>query len=330
ITLSGCNGTFPAADPNLVTDEADNCSTPTVTFVSEGTPSLSGCLEPRVRTYRVTDACGNSISVTQQLTRTVDITKPTISGQATVTGSCNVVPAFVDPTVTEGCSTASLVTGYPIDGVVTDAPNCKKTQTRTWKYVDACGNVSDEFVQTKTWTVDVTKPSVSGQATITGTICNVVPAFVDPIATEGCSTASLVTGYPIDGVVTDAPNCKKTQTRTWKYVDACGNVSDEFVQTKNWTVDNTPPTITPSANVTIDCTATPSFTLPTASDACSAATVNQVGSDVTGGNSCVRTITRTWNAVDACGKTSGTVAQTITLADMTPPTMGSAGGNTTI
>src|SRR4030095_12273632 len=199
-----------------------------------------------------------------------------------------------------------------------------------WKYVDACGNVSDEFVQTKTWTVDVTKPSVSGQATITGTICNVVPAFVDPIATEGCSTASLVTGYPIDGVVTDAPNCKKTQTRTWKYVDACGNVSDEFVQTKTWTVDNTPPTITPSANVTIDCTATPSFTLPTVSDACSAATVSQVGSDVTVGNSCVRTITRTWNAVDACGNTSGTVAQTITLADMTPPTMGSAGGNTTI
>src|SRR5204863_6898561 len=60
------------------------------------------------------------------------------------------------------------------------------------------------------------------------------------------------------------------------------------------------------------------------------ATVNIVGSDVTGGSACVRTVTRTWNAVDACGNTSSTVSQTITLVDTQAPVIGAAGANATI
>ncbi|MFV8344098.1 immunoglobulin domain-containing protein, partial [Flavobacterium sp. XS2P39] len=72
ITLSGCNGTFPAADTAVVTDEADACSTPVVAFVSDSAPALVGCTETTIRTYSVTDACGNTINVTQNLIRTVD------------------------------------------------------------------------------------------------------------------------------------------------------------------------------------------------------------------------------------------------------------------
>src|SRR5258705_12676890 len=67
------------------------------------------------------------------------------------------------------------------------------------------------------------------------------------------------------------------------------------------------------ANATIECTASPSFTAPTATDACNGATVNQVGGDVSAGTACAPTVTRTWNAVDACGNTSVTRSQTITL-----------------
>src|SRR5438046_9409893 len=70
----------------------------------------------------------------------------------------------------------------------------------------------------------------------------------------------------------------------------------------------------PGAPATIDCTATPSFTPPTASDDCNGATVNQL-TDVTGGTGCVKTVTRSWDAVDACGNHSATVSQTITLID---------------
>src|SRR5204862_6750489 len=62
------------------------------------------------------------------------------------------------------------------------------------------------------------------------------------------------------------------------------------------------------------------------SDNCNGATVNIV-SDVTAGTTCSRTFTRTWNATDVCGNTSGTVAQTITVRDLTAPTIGAATAN---
>src|SRR5207244_10535201 len=96
--------------------------------------------------------------------------------------------------------------------------------------------------------------------------------------------------------------------------------------------DTTPPAIGgQGASSTIECTATPSFTAPTATDACGTATVNQL-SDVTNQGSCANNYTevRTWDAVDACGNHSATVSQTITVTDTTPPTIGGQGANATV
>ena len=67
----------PAADITVITDEADNCGTPTVAFVSDLSDGNS-CPEVITRTYSVTDSCGNSINVTQTITIN-DITPPTAS-----------------------------------------------------------------------------------------------------------------------------------------------------------------------------------------------------------------------------------------------------------
>src|SRR5205814_5894092 len=75
--------------------------------------------------------------------------------------------------------------------------------------------------------------------------------------------------------------------------------------------------------------ATPSFTAPTASDACNGATVNLL-TNTTTGNSCLRVITQTWDATDACSNHSATRAQTITVVDTQAPAIGSAGANATI
>src|SRR5712672_3381648 len=102
--------------------------------------------------------------------------------------------------------------------------------------------------------------------------------------------------------------------------DACGNHSATVTQTIT-AADTHAPTIgTVPANSTIDCTATPSFTAPTATDDCSGATINLVGSTTTG-NSCVRVYTRSWDATDACGNNSATRTQIITVRDITPPTI---------
>jgi hypothetical protein len=79
-----CIGEVPAADILVVTDEADNCTTnPVVAFVSDG----ATCPETIIRTYSVTDDCGNSTNVTQTITIN-DITPPTASNPAPVSVNC--------------------------------------------------------------------------------------------------------------------------------------------------------------------------------------------------------------------------------------------------
>src|SRR6185436_14065252 len=91
--------------------------------------------------------------------------------------------------------------------------------------------------------------------------------------------------------------CGFSETRVWNAVDGCGNISNTVSQTITVT-DTTAPVIgAAGADATIECTSTPIFTAPTASDACSAVTVNLL-SDVTVGNACGFSETRVWNAVD--------------------------------
>src|ERR1044071_5858779 len=64
------------------------------------------------------------------------------------------------------------------------------------------------------------------------------------------------------------------------------------------------------------------------SDSCNGATLHP--SDSSTGTSCSTTFTRTWYAEDACGNTSTTVSQSITVHDATAPSIGPAGDSTTV
>src|ERR1044071_3849828 len=157
--------------------------------------------------------------------------------------------------------------------------------------------------------------------------CTATPSFTAPTASDACNT---VTVQQIGSDVAGGTACAITTTRTWIAVDACGNSSSTVSQTITQ-VDNTAPVIgTAGVDATIECTATPSFTAPTASDACSSVTVQQIGADVTGGTACAITTTRTWIAIDACGNSSTTVSQTITQVDNSAPVIGTAGVDATI
>src|SRR5205814_986632 len=151
------------------------------------------------------------------------------------------------------------------------------------------------------------------------------PSFTAPTASDACGAATVNNL----GDATSVNGCTTTITRTWDAADACSNHSATVSQVIT-IVDTTPPAIgTAGANATIECTATPSFTTPTASDACGTASVNNLG-DATSVNGCTTTITRSWDAVDACGNHSTTVSQVVSIVDTTPPTIGSAGANATI
>src|SRR5262249_58929587 len=71
-------------------------------------------------------------------------------------------------------------------------------------------------------------------------------------------------------------------------------------------------------DATIECPGAPSFSSPTATDACGPAALTF--SDVTTPGACANAsnVTRTWTATDACGN-SATASQTIHIVDTKAP-----------
>ncbi len=110
--------------------------------------------------------------------------------------------------------------------------------------------------------------------------------------------------------------------------DYCGLV-DSCDATFSVTPDVTPPVITGvEADTTIECPDVPSWSVPSANDACFGP-VQLTMEDDTSSFACPLVITRTWKAEDDCGNTS-MASQTITVIDTTPPMITGVGADTTI
>ena len=114
----------------MVTDEADNCGTPEVAFVSDVSDGNT-CPEVITRTYSVTDSCGNSINVEQTITVN-DIIDPSASNPAPVVVACITdVPAADISVVTDeadNCGTPEVA--FVSD--VSDGNTCPEVITRTY------------------------------------------------------------------------------------------------------------------------------------------------------------------------------------------------------
>src|SRR5262249_48450690 len=293
-----CTATPSFTDPTA----SDACNGATVNNLGT-TTSTTGCTTTLTRTWDATDACGNHSATRTQIITVVDTTPPTIGqagGNATI--ECTATPSFTDPTASDACNGATVNNL----GTTTSTTGCTTVLTRTWDATDACGNHSATRTQVIT-VVDTTPPTI-GQAGGNATIeCTATPNFTAPTASDACNGATVnnlgTTTTTIPGAV-----CTVVLTRTWDATDACGNHSATRTQVITVT-DTTPPTIGDAGgNATIECTATPSFSPPTASDLCSGATVNVLGT-TTSTTGCTSVITRTWDATDACGNHSATRTQ---------------------
>ena len=307
-----CAADVLGPDPLVVTDEADNGTTPVVTWESDVSDNNT-CPEVITRTYRVTDDCGNFIFVTQTIT-IQDVTAPVFAAPpADVTVECiGDVPAMTDLGWTDNCDGAGMVTGT--DAAIVGG-NCGGTITRTWTYTDACGN---NATVTQTITVDDTQAPVMAAtpADVTVECIGDVPAMTDLGWTDNCDGAGMVTGT--DAAIVGG-NCGGTITRTWTYTDACGNTS---TTTQTITVDDTqaPVMAAPPADITVECPGdVPAMTDLGWTDNCDGAGMVTGADSPMPANLCGGTITRTWTYTDACGNTA-TVTQTITIDDTTPPT----------
>ena len=263
------------------------------------------------RTWTATDACGNESSCVQSIIIR-DETPPVISGVgADATVECPNEPTFSTPTATDNCGTPTM--SFADDTTAGDCPQ-EYSITRTWIAVDVCDN-ADTASQTIN-VVDNTPPVISGVGDDATVECPNAPVFSTPSASDACGWAGLT--YVDDTTAGDCPQ-EYSITRTWTAVDSCGNEStaDQTINVQ----DNTPPVISGVGDdATIECPNTPSFSNPSASDACGWAGLSFVDDTTQGDCPAEYSITRTWTAVDSCGN-SAQASQTINVEDTTGPTI---------
>ena len=138
-----CQGEVPA--PNVaIISATDNCSTWSAVWVSD--QYNGNCNDPFIRTYRVTDACGNSTEVQQTFTLN-DITAPVLTCPPNATFLCLAeVPAAISTwagflaaggTGTDNCQIDP--TTFSVSQ--TSSGLCPTLITITYSVADLCGNV---------------------------------------------------------------------------------------------------------------------------------------------------------------------------------------------
>ena len=312
---------FVALDANSAV--ADNCD---ATLVVEHVGDVSDnntCPEVITRTYKVTDACGNSVDCTQTITVS-DITDPTLSGvPASTTAECDNLPGWGNATATDNCDLAPVIT----TSESTTAGSCPSVYTieRIWTATDACGN---ETTLGQTIEVsDNTNPVLAGVPASTTAECDNLPGWGNATATDNCDLAPVITTTES----TTAGSCPSVYTieRIWTATDACGNET-----TLGQTIevsDNTNPVLAGvPASTTAECDNLPGWGNAMATDNCDLAPVITTSESTTAG-SCpsVYSIERIWTATDACGNET-TLGQTIEVSDNTNPVLAGVPADATI
>jgi uncharacterized repeat protein (TIGR01451 family) len=270
--------------------------------------------------WTYTDASGNTSTQNQTIVVTGDDTSPpTITAPGPVTfntgptsTSCGVTIADLDVSLGEAiandsCSVATVERlGVPAGNVFPVGPTLL-----TYTATDEAGH----------------QASATQLVTVVDNTLPVLTAAPGPVTlyTGAGATSCGVTVTDLDttlGTATAHDNCAFTVTRlglpagnvfpvglttiTYKVVDASGN-QGATTATQNVTViDNTPPTITCPANITVylplNSTATSmvvNYTAPVGTDNCAGATTTQAGGLASGATFPVGTTTNTFTATDA-------------------------------
>jgi len=305
----------------------DNCDeNPSVTLVETQKDGSCGYDFTIIRTYTVTDDCGNDNSVTQKAV-VYDDTPPTLSDIPDhTTIECDESISVVELTATDNCGPAHVTSEETkVDGSCDDS----YWLYFVWTATDDCGNsVSDTqtvFVQ------DTTPPAIAvdGDTSDQPVEYPGIPAVGSATATDNCDTATEIT-FTTSGDESDQPCHNYDIIRVWTAFDNCGNF-DDFKQTIDVN-DNSPPIIDPApADTTVQCYSMvlPMARLNATDDYTTDLTV--VNSTSTSPINCTnrKFIYRKWQATDPCGNLQEET-QTVTVNDDTPPVIDYEDGATTI
>ena len=229
---------------------ADNCGPPTVTWVSDVITNQT-CVNryTLTRTYRATDASGNSascaqtISVNDNTAPVITFTDPLLQGVpngGTIYVQCEGqnpdwdLPSFGTGSVStsDNCNGAVSVTFLE---TLQDDGNCSvdgyiNLYRQRWIATDACGNSTTAIVYVAL--VDEVPPVIHGVPADIQVNCDEIPAPPDDVyATDECLCACVI----LFSESNPAPGCRDGQVivRTWIARDDCGN---ETIEKQNITL----------------------------------------------------------------------------------------------
>lgn len=267
-----------------------------------------------VRTYVVSDACGNTETVTQTIV-VEDNTPPvfTFVPEGGDVGCGSFPDGFGTPEASDACGSVTITSEDSNDPSTCDVDF---DITRTWTATDECGNVATAS-QTLTIWPDTEAPTVTFVPSDFTITCPEVAVFGEPTVSDNC------TGVTTTSEVTATGACPAayTTTKTWTFIDGCGNAIS-VSQTITVLASPVVPilTVTPPTNFNLTCTDEVPAVGINATTTCPSGLVNLVITENTVSNGCSGsfTLTRNYEVSDNCGN-SETVVQTITVTDTTPP-----------
>ena len=309
---------------------SDLCGITSVVYIDVATGS---CPIVVIRTWTLTNACGNSASCNQiinvddtaspvittcAVTRTIEgcslsaLSNPVFSLTNTVSSE-----AVFENTVNQGnaADACGISAVTYLDAVV---GTCPIVVTRLWTITDACGNTStcNQVINV----IDATPPVISCPSNLTlQCTANTIPASTgNALANDNCDPSPIVTWSDI----TVAGSCPQAYTinRTWTATDLCCN-STTCLQSIS-IIDNTPPVLVCPIDLTLNCgeNSLPANTgFATATDDCdNVPTLNytDIITAIPASNGYI--ITRTWSATDDCNNSS-TCNQMITVLSILIP-----------
>jgi gliding motility-associated-like protein/uncharacterized repeat protein (TIGR01451 family) len=212
-----CTDAIPASDINVVTDAADNCSVPTVTYLSEVSDNQT-CPETITRTYRITDSCNNYTDVSQTIVISDDVA-PTASNPSDLNISCIEELPVPDVNIV---SDAADNCGNPVvtfESDVSDNQSCSETIVRSYKVEDSCGN--DLIVTQTIYIVDDSSPVLESdlEREIYLT-CEEVPEIPNPEFSDNCDQ-NLDIQY--NETLNQVDDLNFDIQRSWTVTDDCNN-----------------------------------------------------------------------------------------------------------
>jgi hypothetical protein len=298
------------------TDDCDPA--PVITYDDETVPGRCGQQYDIVRTWIATDASGNSSTCVQTVT-VFDATPPEITCPPDDEFEFGQTILFGDPTVDDNCDATVDVTHSDQQTIGV----CPQTYTivRTWVATDDCGNAAS--CQQTITVHDETPPEITCPDNRVFE-CNQAIEFGQATATDVGDPNPAIT---YNDVVVPG-NCSQAHTimRVWIATDDCGN-SATCVQTVQ-VVDTHAPVITCPSDRRFNCDQPIDFGQATASDSCDAqVAITFSDQTIPGGSPSEYQVRRTWIATDDCGNSS-TCLQTVTVMDLTPPTITCPGNRT--